>query len=1375
VLSLRTHFAAVLLLCAASLFAANPASVTVAGSLQSELGCAGDWDPSCSATFLNLDPEDDVWQRTFTVPAGSWEYKAALNGNWDENYGANAQRNGSNIPLNLGAPASVKFYYDHKTHWITSSHNAVIVTAPGNYQSEIGCGGDWAPDCLRSWLQDTDGDGTYTMTAHLPAGNYEVKAAIAESWSENYGAGGVQNGANIPFAVATDCQKTLFSYNATTHVLTVGPAPAAAQPGSVTIPGSFQSEVGCPGDWDPACANTHLTYDATDTVWQGTFNIPAGNWEYKATLNDNWSENYGANATQNGPNLGLNLAVPSAVKFYYDHGTHWVADNKSNIIATVPGSYQSEIGCGGDWDPTCLRSWLQDPDGDGIYTFSTTGIPAGNYEAKVAIDESWAENYGAGGVQNGPNISFTVSQSCSEIFFVYNATTHVLTISSAGAPKGNLGKAQAYWVTADTIAWKGVQPSWNVTLHAAPSGGLALASGGVTGGTDIPLTYAGSLPAAVLDKFPHLAGSLAFTIPSGTDVANILTGQTAVSAKNGAALEDATSLQIPGVLDDLYTYDGPLGVVWSAGIPTIKLWAPTAKSVSLRLFDDSMTASHATHAMTRDAGGVWSVTGDTSWDGKYYLYDVEVYVRTTGNVEHNIVTDPYSVSLSRNSARSQIVDLDAASLKPAGWDALAKPPLAAPEDIALYELHVRDFSANDTTVPANLRGTFKAITQSGSHGMQHLSALAAAGLTHIHLLPSFDIATVNEDKSTWLSPGDLSIYPPDGDQQQAAIEPIRDLDGFNWGYDPWHYTVPEGSYATDADGTARIVEFREMTQALANHGLRLVMDVVYNHTNSAGQNDKSVLDKIVPGYYHRLNADGNVETSSCCPNTASEHNMMEKLLIDSVLTWTTQYKVDGFRFDLMGHHMKRNMTNLRTALDALTVANDGVDGSKVYVYGEGWNFGEVANNARGVNAVQANMGGTGIGSFSDRLRDGVRGGGPFDPPTAQGFATGLYTDSNGTNQGSPSDQKSLLLLETDWIRLGLAANLASYTLVDRYGNTVNGTQIDYKGQPAGYTADPQEVINYVEAHDNETLFDAMHLKLPIVLNMSQRVRAQNLALSVVTLAQGVPFYHAGTDILRSKSLDRNSYNSGDWFNKLDFTYMTNNWGVGLPPAGDNQSNWPLFAPLLANPTLKPASGDIMDAVTVFRELLSIRKSTPLFRLRTASDIQSRVVLLNAGPEPIPGIIVMLAQDYDGAIDRQHDLVAAVFNATGVGQSYTSPSLTAKPLMLHPIQATSHDLVVRNATFSAGTFTVPGRTTAVFWSRRPLDQQVSLLLDDVDTHSLRAKLLAAVDAFQRGQNNAGVNQLRAFIHEVEAMVASGQLDAATGAAWVGEAEAIIGSV
>jgi pullulanase len=1369
--SFRALFAVVAMFVSGAAFAANPSSVTVAGSLQSELGCPNDWEPPCTATQLALDPEDDVWQRTFDVPAGSWEYKAALNGSWDVNYGAGAQLNGGNIALNLGAQASVKFFYDQKTHWITSNRNTTIVTAPGSYQSEVGCGGDWDPGCLRSWLQDSDGNGVYEMTQYLPAGNYEAKAAIDESWNENYGAGGTQNGANIAFSVGNGCAPMLFSYDSATHVLTVTPAGAVAQPGVVGIPGSYQSEVGCAGDWDPSCPNTHLTYDATDGVWQQTMAIPAGNWEYKAALNNGWDENYGANAQPNGSNLTLNLGSAANVKFYYDHATHWVADNVTKTIATVPGSFQHFLGCGGDWDPSCLRSWLQDPDGDNIYTFSTRAIPAGSYEAKVAINESWDLNYGAGGAQNGANIAFTVTQSCAETFFVYDANSHVLTVSASGAPKGNLAKAQAYWISGDTIAWN-VPSASNVTLHASATGALTLASGGVEGGTIIALTYdSAGLSADVVAKFPHLAGLSAFKLPEDADAGELLKGQLAVSAKVGDELVDATSLQIAGALDDLYTYDGALGLVWNAGVPTVKLWAPTARSVTLRLFDDSTTATYTSHPMT-SANGVWTVSGSASWNGKFYLYDVEVFTRATTTVVHNVVTDPYSVSLARNSTRSQLVDLGAASLKPAGWDALVKPPLDAPEDITLYELHVRDFSASDDTVPAAQRGTFKAFTQGGSNGMQHLASLAAAGLTHVHLLPAFDIATVNEDKSQWQSPGDLSAYAPDSEAQQAAIQPLRDQDGFNWGYDPWHYTVPEGSYSTNPDGTTRVVEFREMVQALSNHGLRTVMDVVYNHTNAAGQNERSVLDRIVPGYYHRLNADGAIEMSSCCPNTASEHNMMEKLLIDSVLTWTKQYKVDGFRFDLMGHHMKRNMTKLRAALDALTVATDGVDGSKVYLYGEGWNFGEVANNARGVNAVQANMAGTGIGTFSDRLRDGVRGGGPFDGLQAQGFASGLYYDPNGTNQGSTQDQLALLQLETDWIRLGLAGNLAGYSFVDRNGNTITGAQLDYKGQQAGYTADPQELINYIEAHDNETLYDALALKLPVTLTMAQRVRAQNVALSVVALAQGIPFFHAGTELLRSKSLDRNSYNSGDWFNRLDFTYLSNNWGVGLPPAGDNQANWPLFQPLLANASLKPATTDITTAAQNFRALLAIRRSTRLFRLRTASDVQARVQTLSGAA---PGTIVMTIADNDGAIDRQRDLVAVMVNATGVAQTYNAAALASRTLLLHPVQATGSDPVVKTATFVNGTFTVPARTTAVFVSRRPLDQQVALLKHDVTLQPLIAKLDAAIARIQDGNLSAAANQLRAFINQVHALISNGTLSAATGAALATEAQAIIDSM
>jgi len=232
-------------------------------------------------------------------------------------------------------------------------------------------------------------------------------------------------------------------------------------PTSVGIPGSYQSEVGCPGDWQPECALTQLVYDANDDKWQGAWSIPSGSYEYKAALNNAWDENYGANAVRGGANIALNLAADTAVKFYYDHETHWITSNQNSVIATVPGSFQSELGCSGDWDPGCLRSWLQDIDGDGTYSFTTSALPAGTYEAKVAINESWDENYGAGGVLNGANILFTVPADNTPMIFAYYSSSHLLTIVALNQsfPDNN-------------VEWDGVQHDSRETLYRAPGGAV---------------------------------------------------------------------------------------------------------------------------------------------------------------------------------------------------------------------------------------------------------------------------------------------------------------------------------------------------------------------------------------------------------------------------------------------------------------------------------------------------------------------------------------------------------------------------------------------------------------------------------------------------------------------------------------------------------------------------------------------------------------------------------------------------------------------------------------------------------------------------------------------------------------------------------------
>ncbi len=885
-----------------------------------------------------------------------------------------------------------------------------------------------------------------------------------------------------------------------------------------------------------------------------------------------------------------------------------------------------------------------------------------------------------------------------EVWIVSGSTAIEKTPPDVSAlAAGDLTRAKAYWLDRDTFVWPGMVAGAEVRLHAAPDASLKLGRDGITGGESFVLR---AEPAGITAKlraaFPHLAGATTFRL-EGADsakVAALLKGQVVVSARLPDGSRDATGLQIPGVLDDLFAYDGTLGAVWERGIPTLRLWAPTARRVRLHVFDEPRSAKPFQVIDMTEARGVWSAAGLAKWKWRYYLYEVSVYVHATGRIETSMVTDPYSRSLARNSERSQLVDLNDKTLAPAGWGTLLKPPLAAPEDAVVYELHVRDFSATDATVPDSLRGTYLAFTVE-SNGTKHLRALATAGLTHVHLLPSFDIATVNEDRATWLGPGDLSRHAPDSEEQQAAVAKVRMQDGFNWGYDPFHYGVPEGSYSPRPDGAARIVEFRRMVQSLSDMGLRVVMDVVYNHTHAAGLAAHSVLDRIVPGYYQRLNADGVVETSTCCSNTATEHRMMEKLMVDDLVHWARDFHVDGFRFDLMGHHMKRNLERARDALHALTFARDGVEGAAILLYGEGWDFGEVQGGKRGVNATQRNLAGTGIGTFNDRLRDATRGGSPFSDRREQGFATGRFTAPGEMDRGDDAS-RTALLDAADRIKVGLAGNLAGYRFTDRRGNANSGAGLS----GTGYTADPQECVNYVEAHDNETLWDKILYAAPAAATLADRVLMQMLALSVPALAQGIPFFHAGGEVLRTKSLDADSYDSGDWFNRLDFGYETNGWGMGLPMAEKNRDRWTTIRDRIRRDDLAPKRAEILLANGAFQDLLAVRRSSPLFRLRTADQVQARVGFLNSGPSQIPGLIVMTLSDAVAEaddLDPRWEQVVVVFNGTPAEQRVAYPAFGQFAFELHPRLRAAADPVARTARVdrAASAIVIPARTTAVF--------------------------------------------------------------------------------
>ncbi len=1093
---------------------------------------------------------------------------------------------------------------------------------------------------------------------------------------------------------------------------------------SVSVPGSHNTAMGCTGDWQPDCDDAQLA-ERPDGVWEGTFALPPGDYEYKVALDGTWDVAYGAGGVVGGANVAYTVpgdpgGAPVDVTFYWDPVSGDFQNTAQGPVVTLPGSYQSEVGCPGDWAPDCLATWAKDSDGDGVYEWSTTQIPAGSYQVKVAHGMSWDVNYGQGGAVGGDNYTFATSDG-EQVSFAYDVATHLLEITVENPPLTGVGQQRAHWVRADLLAWPrdllgGADPTdltW--ALHHAAEGGIGVTDGAVTGPAgagEVPLTYdAAGLPADVRADFPALAGAVALRVAPGTDAAALLTGEVQVSQADADGLTALTGVQVPGVLDDLYASaaDADLGVTWSGGTPTFRLWAPTARDVTLLTWApgaDLATASTRV-VTTRAADGTWSVTGDPSWSGARYRYEVEVYVPSTGRIETNVVTDPYAVALTLNSTHAVAVDLTDPAYRPALWADTARPVVERAVDHTIYELHVRDFSIADQTVPEAERGTYLAFARD-SDGTARLRELADAGLTTVHLLPTFDIASIEEDRAAQAVTGDLTGFGPAGTEQQAAVGAIRERDGFNWGYDPWHFTAPEGSYATDPDGGARVAEFRTMVGALHDMGLGVVLDQVFNHTAASGQDATSVLDRVVPGYYHRLDGTGQVQTSTCCQNVATEHAMAEKLMVDSVVTWARDYRVDGFRFDLMGHHSRANMLAVRAALDALTVEADGVDGSAVYLYGEGWDFGEVAGNALFEQATQGQLGGTGIGTFSDRLRDAVHGGSPVEGSSmfTQGFGTGLATDPNGqqaqlgdaasVNTGSAAEFEDLGLA-TDVVRLGLAGNLRDYLLPTHTGEVLRGDQIDYRGAPAGYADSPEEVVSYVDAHDNETLFDLLTIKLPQTTSMDDRVRMNTLSQATAALSQTVSFWHAGTDQLRSKSLDRDSYDSGDWFNAIDWTGQDNGFGRGLPGAWANAEKWDPMRPLLADPALKPTAAHIATARAAADDLLRLRFSTPLFRLGDADLIRQKLTFPDAGADATPGVIVMHVDDTVGPdVDADLDGLLVVFNASPDAVTQELPALAGATYALSPVQAAGGDDVVRTTTWDAasGTVTVPARTVAV---------------------------------------------------------------------------------
>ncbi len=891
--------------------------------------------------------------------------------------------------------------------------------------------------------------------------------------------------------------------------------------------------------------------------------------------------------------------------------------------------------------------------------------------------------------------------------------------------------ASAHLIDGNTLIWQGGKDKPHVRLYYTESGTIKANAEGVFDFPYITLTPT-SLTVEQQAKYPHLKDAAAFALPAGKDLKPLLKGElVAIGTDADGILQGATLVQSAGALDALYSEAATkltYGAVVEGGNVTFRLWAPTARSVKLALFDGQHKPLGERTMTLDEASGSWSVQGGSELVGKFYRYDIQVYHPVSRKLESYQVTDPYSLSLAMNSEFSQVVDLNDPALKPEGWDSLKAPHSQQnPADITIYEAHVRDLTGNDDSTPAEHRGKFLGLTDTDTAPVKHLQALAKSGVSHLHLLPVFDIATVNEDpakvanisddfgKLCQVNPevqnskfagycssgqtieavlGDLQgSDSKENPQVQELYGYLRGVDSFNWGYDPYHYTTPEGSYATNAEGSQRILEFREMVKAIKqNIGMNVVMDVVYNHTNEAGLGPKSVLDKIVPWYYQRLNPEtGSVENSTCCSNTAPEHAMFAKLMDDSLVTWARDYKIDAFRFDLMGHHPKDQMVQ---ALAAVKQVNP-----EMYFYGEGWNFGEVQDDKRFVQATQKHLAGTGIGSFSDRLRDAVRGGSPFDGGDTirktQGFGNGALVDANEMD----GVDRATALHQADLVRLGMAGNLKDFILTDKDGMPKKGSDIDYNGQPAGYAQDPTEIQNYVDKHDNQTLFDNLIYKAPQGADL---VRMQGVSLATAMLGQGIPFTHAGVELLRSKSMERDSYDSGDWYNRVDYTLADNNFDKGLPRKDKDGDNYPLIEKVLGK-HVKPSGADMATMVGFYQELAELRQSSRLLRLGSGAEVIKRVDFRNTGPDQEAGLIVMTVDDGVNAgadLDPAIDGLVVMINATNAPQSISDfRDGSDQPIDLTSLQLSpAHhggESIARDAAVNGGTLTLGAWSAAVF--------------------------------------------------------------------------------
>lgn len=513
-------------------------------------------------------------------------------------------------------------------------------------------------------------------------------------------------------------------------------------------------------------------------------------------------------------------------------------------------------------------------------------------------------------------------------------------------------------------------------------------------------------------------------------------------------------------------YNGlDLGATYSSTKTSFRVWAPTASSVTLRLYNTGLGGAATQEVkMDKSNDGTWIAIVEGDIKNQYYTYQA-----TINGIALNEVADPYARTTGANGLRGMVVDLG--TTNPVAWENDVRPALKNFNDIIIWEMHVRDFSINANSGIKN-RGKYLGLTETGTTspkgqktGLDHIVDL---GVTHVHLLPVFDFQTIDETK----------LNTPQ----------------YNWGYDPQNYNVPEGSYSTNPyDGNVRVTEFKQMVQALHAKGIRVIMDVVYNHT---AQGNSVPFEQLVPGYYYRKDSLGQFSNGSGCGNeTASNHPMFQKYMVESLVYWAQEYHIDGFRFDLMAIHDIETMNLIRAELSKVD--------STIFLYGEGW----MASKSPLRNKLRASKENTyllnDIAVFSDEIRDGLRG-------------RWMEANEKGYICGNPK--------LTESIKYGIVGG-------------IKHSQIDYSKVIYGgksYVSKPSQFIDYVSCHDNPCLWDKI-AETAKDLPEIERIKIQKLANGIVLTSQGVPFLHSGEEMVRTKQMVENSYNAPDSINNLDWS------------------------------------------------------------------------------------------------------------------------------------------------------------------------------------------------------------------------------------------------